>query len=324
MTVGRRPQLLAYPIAALIMLPAITAADGWRGAIAERAKGSVVAVIPDVPRQAMNMEEPEGTGFAVGDGKIVLTADHVLGKANAARLRLKNGAEVDAEVLVRDADTDIALLSISNGLAPLEFGAAAKTGDDVCISGNAFGLGISLTCGIVSATSVRGTGFNRVEDFVQTDAAMNPGMSGAPLFTKDGKVAGMASAIFTKDSDGNLGVNFAASARLLEAFLADAQDRRIDRRPQGLLLRPAVAEGGDGAPKAEIVRVVAGSPEAAAGIKSGDVLEAVNGLAVGGQPDYLFAIMLFSAIDAVRFTIVRDGDRFDIEVDASLSGGKER
>jgi S1-C subfamily serine protease len=292
---------IAMCVFAMLLTAGQAGAEEWRRAIGETMATSVVAVVPNVERAAVNLEEPEGTGFAVDDGTLVLTADHVLGAAETARLRLGDGRELAAKILVRDRDTDLALLRPARPVPPLVLGGPAVAGDDVCVAGNSFGLGVSLACGIVSATDVRGIGFNRIEDFVQIDAAVNPGMSGAPVFSRDGAVIGMASAIFTKGSDGNLGVNFAASARLLQVFLADARDGRIDRASQGLLLRAADAtETG-----ALIARVIGGSPEDGTDIRAGDRLVSINGIAVRDQADYLFAVMM--AAPATRYAFLRDG-----------------
>ena len=300
------------------------AAEHWRTAIATAATQSVVAVLPLLPKHEINQEEPEGTGFAIRDGSTIVTADHVLGRANAVRVRLASGAVRDADITLRDADTDIALLRVTEALPPLAFSAGVRPGADACVLGNAFGLGVSLACGVVSATDRRGVGFNRIEDFLQTDAAINPGMSGAPLITADGHVAGMASAIFTKSSDGNLGVNFVASARLLEAVLDDAEDGRIDRRAAGVILRPLPAPGETGEPGAEVVRVAPGSREDRAGITAGDRIRAIGDLPVRGQPDYLTAIVLDAGQDTLTFSIERAGELLDILVHDKSEKGKDR
>lgn len=295
-----------------------------RTAIATAATQSVVAVLPLLPKHEINQEEPEGTGFAIRDGSTIVTADHVLGRANAVRVRLASGAVRDADITLRDADTDIALLRVTEALPPLAFSVDVRTGADACVLGNAFGLGVSLACGVVSATDRRGVGFNRIEDFLQTDAAINPGMSGAPLITADGNVAGMASAIFTKSSDGNLGVNFAVSARLLEAVLDDGEDGRIDRRAAGVILRPLPAPGETGEPGAEVVRVAPGSPEDQAGIAEGDRIRAIGDLAVRGQPDYLTALVLDAGRETLTFSIERAGELLDIVVQDKSEKGKDR
>jgi S1-C subfamily serine protease len=164
-------------------------------------------------RPAPNAAEPEGSGVVVGDGTRVVTADHVLGPGRRlvrVMVRDSDGVIHPARVLARNRLADIAVLALDTPLAAAAWRAGpVGPGLPVCAIGNAFGLGLSVTCGRVSATHRAGIGFNAVEDFIQTDAAVNPGMSGGALVDEDGALVGMLSAIFTKQSDANIGVNFA-------------------------------------------------------------------------------------------------------------------
>src|SRR5690606_40595555 len=130
-------------------------------------------------------------------------------------VRLPDGHHVPAEVVGRDAATDLALLRVEAELPPLPLAPDPALGAPVCAVGNQFGLDLSVTCGVVSALHRAGTGFNPVEDFVQTDAVVNPGASGGALVDGEGRLVGLLSAIFTMESDANIGVNFAASAALV-------------------------------------------------------------------------------------------------------------
>ena len=94
-----------------------------------------------------------------------------------------------------------------------------EVGSQVCVIGNSFGLGQSLSCGIVSGKNRRGLGFNQIENFIQTDAAVNPGASGAPLVNEHGQLVGMVDAIYTKEADIDAGVNFAIDKKLIQKFL---------------------------------------------------------------------------------------------------------
>ena len=162
------------------------------------AANSVVSLLPDWPENFTRIEEPEGSGIIIGDGTIVATADHVLGPAKSARIRTRDGRIMNAEILLREPVTDVAFLKISVKLPPFTSTNTPAPGQAACAIGNSFGLDISISCGVVSATKVSGVGFNPVEDFIQTDAAINPGMSGGALVDGDGKFIGMVSAIFTK------------------------------------------------------------------------------------------------------------------------------
>ncbi|MEO0619318.1 MAG: trypsin-like peptidase domain-containing protein, partial [Pseudomonadota bacterium] len=181
---------------------------------------SVVSVLPEWPRGQRNAQQPEGSGVVVGDGsggQVIVTAWHVISKARSIRVRTHDGVVHLAQRVGHDVPSDLAVLRVAmldNARAAMFADAPVELAAPVCSIGNAFGLGLSVTCGVVSATRRAGVGFNRVEDFVQTDAAVNPGASGGGLFTRDGRLAGILSAIFTKQSDANIGVNFAVSAEL--------------------------------------------------------------------------------------------------------------
>ncbi len=165
---------------------------------------------------------PEGTGVAVIESGLIVTAAHVVARATDIMVRDHEGNQIAAEVLAIDGASDIALLRIDTPTRPIVFAPERPaTGAHVCAIANAFGLDLSITCGIVSANARSGIGFNPIEDFIQTDAAVNPGASGGALIDEEGRLVGMLSAIFTKESDANAGVNFAVSTELLR--------RRIDR-----------------------------------------------------------------------------------------------
>lgn len=165
---------------------------------------------------------PEGTGVAVLEPGLIVTAAHVVVRATEVMIRDHEGKQVPAEILAIDGASDIALLRVNAPTRPITFAPERPaTGAHVCAIANAFGLDLSITCGIVSARARSGIGFNPIEDFIQTDAAVNPGASGGALIDREGRLVGMLSAIFTKESDANAGVNFAVSAELLR--------RRIER-----------------------------------------------------------------------------------------------
>jgi len=189
---------------------------------------SVVAILPTWPGYekpgygAPRGTAPEGSGIVVSlssedTSSFILTAAHVVN--NATRVQLREGDEgllIDANVVWTDNDADIALLS-SEKLKPA-FHLKARDplpGEHVCVIANPFGLGISMSCGVVSGPRRRGIGFNAVEDFIQTDAAVNPGASGGALVNGKGELLGMITAIYTKEADIDAGVNFAVSSELL-------------------------------------------------------------------------------------------------------------
>lgn len=186
------------------------------------ASPSVVSVLPTWPGYdkpgfgAPAGTAPEGSGVAVLEPGLILTAAHVVVKATSVQVRDRDGAVHDAEILGIDGAADLALLRTSAAVPPIALAPARPVpGSHACIIANAFGLGLSITCGIVSAAHRSGIGFNPLEDFIQTDAAANPGSSGGALVNEAGEMVGLVSAIFTMESDANASVNFAASADLL-------------------------------------------------------------------------------------------------------------
>jgi S1-C subfamily serine protease len=181
-------------------------------------------------------------------------------------------------------------------------------GEKVCAIGNSFGLGLSVTCGVVSGVHRSGIGFNRVEDFVQTDAAVNPGASGGALVTEEGKFTGMLSAIFTKTSDANIGVNFAVSARLTQEVARQLRDSgRVKRPISGLRLEPVPAKGETGQLGARVVSMRPGSLAERAGLRAGDVIVKAGGRRVRKPADFVSAMTQLLVVDTLEIEIVRAG-----------------
>ena len=193
---------------------------------------SVVSVLPVWPGRPQGGAggragaAPEGSGVVLRPG-LIATAWHVVEPARRIDIRLSDGRILPARLAAKDAASDIALLRVDAGLRPIEIGPAPQLAAPVCLIGNAFGLGLSVTCGVVSALHVTDAGFNPVEDFVQTDAAANPGTSGGALVDRQGRLVGMMSAIFASEGDTDIGVNFAVSTglliRVVEALIADGR-----------------------------------------------------------------------------------------------------
>ena len=150
--------------------------------------------------------------------------------------------------------------------------------DPVCAVGNQFGLGLSVTCGVVSAIGRSGTGFNPIEDFVQTDASINPGGSGGPLLDQNTQLVGMVSAIFTKQSDADIGVNFATSTRLLMRVVTDLRDHgRVQRGQVGFRAGPIPPPLNQNITGAMVSRVDPDGAAFKAGLDAGDIITHVNG-----------------------------------------------
>ena len=171
---------------------------------------------------------PAGAGFyySVNNGKtspFIITAAHVVKKAKSIEIINFSGEKAKATLHAFDEQRDIAVLRTNLYGRSIEINVdKPEIGSHVCAIGNSFGLGTSITCGIVSALNRRNIGINMIEDFIQTDAAVNPGMSGGALVDPNGRLIGVVDAIFTKTADIDAGVNFAISVSLLRASI-DAQ-----------------------------------------------------------------------------------------------------
>lgn len=276
---------------------------------------SVVSVLPQWAGRPPSPEEPEGSGVAVGDGTLILTADHVLGDPLAVLVRTAGGEVLRADVAKRDKATDLALLVVEEPLPSLAFGGPVLPGEEVCAIGNAFGLGLSVACGTVSAVERSGTGFNPIEDFIQIDAAVNPGMSGGALIGGDGRLAGVLSAIFTKQSDANIGVNFAVSAALAEAALQRLLSPDPVSWPRlGAALRPHPPRGQPGPVGAEVVEVEPGSAAEAAGLAPGDIVLQAAGRLTHSQEHIAAALALTPPGQSLPLTVWRAGGRIALSV----------
>ena len=307
---GLRAGLLSAILFIAAALPRAAAFD-------PAALDSVVSVLPDWPASArtQSLEEPEGTGFAYAPGGVIATAWHVVGVAEGIEVRLSDGRILPAELIAGDAASDLALLRVQVDLPVLPRAPGyPPLGAKVCALGNAFGLDISLTCGVVSATRRSGVGFNPLEDFVQTDAPINPGASGGPLLDEEGRVVGLISAIFTKQADADIGVNFAVSMPLLERVAEDLLTRgSLAAVSAGLRALPS-REGG-----LEVVGLLPGGPAEAAGIQPGDrLLSAGQGTLLRDlkNPAQLRAAVILAGPGArVPISLMRGTRRLELTLD---------
>ncbi|MEC9264874.1 MAG: trypsin-like peptidase domain-containing protein [Pseudomonadota bacterium] len=275
---------------------------------------SVVSVLPVWPGRgqggagAAPGAVPEGSGVVVRPG-IVATALHVIEPAERIDIRLRDGRILPARLIAGDVASDIAVLQVNADLPPFRLAPPPSLVEPVCAVGNAYGLGLSVTCGVVSALAVTNAGFNPVEDFVQTDAATNPGMSGGALVDSEGRLVGMLSAIFASDADSNIGINFAVSAELLvrvvDALIADGA---VDYPAPGWRLMPP-----DAAQLTRIAAPVVGAlaedgAAARAGIREGDLILRIRDRRVRTPRDAVTAIAVIADIAGpVPVLIERNG-----------------
>lgn len=308
--------ILVLPLT-FVTMSATSAHDISRQAI-DKAISSTVSLLPQQLSQKQLEEEPEGSGIVIGDGTLIVTAAHVLGRSAEVLVRTSKGRVFQAELIAADNQTDIAILRSSVELPALKFADQTFPSQPVCAIGNSFGLGLSVSCGVVSAVGRSGIGFNPIEDFIQTDAAVNPGMSGGALISRDGKIVGLLSAIFTKKSDANIGVNFAVSAELVQSVIADIQDNGVlNRRLPGLLLKQHQGDNSAGMMGGRVTGVRPGSPEQRAGIKIDDIILAVGGKRLTKAAFYKAMIAKLNAVSNLVMLIYRDGKTREVQVDFS-------
>ena len=221
---GVLPRIAMMAVLACALLTTMARADHGP-ATWSAAAPSVVVIEPTWPGYnrpgfgAPPGTAPAGTGIFIGTGdrsNHLVTAAHVIARATEIEIVTEDGMRHAAAVIAVDNQRDIAILETKLKRRPITLRLTDPAiGEHGCAIGNSFGLGLSISCGVVSAIHRKQVGFNPIEDFVQTDAAINPGGSGGALVDADGRLIGMIDGIFTKEADIDAGVNFAVSVPLL-------------------------------------------------------------------------------------------------------------
>ena len=257
-----------------------------------------------------------GSGVIV-DAKLghVLTNHHVIKDAKQIVVTLKDGRQIEARLLGSDAATDVALLKVeAEKLTAIRIADSdrLRVGDYVLAIGNPFGIGQTVTSGIVSALGRTGLSMEGYEDFIQTDASINPGNSGGALVNLRGELVGINTAIIGP-SGGNVGIGFAVPSNMARAVMSQlARHGEVRRGRIGLTtqeITPELAKALGLTPNqgAVVVEVAPDSPAAKVGLKRGDVVVAVNGRGVRGSSDLRNQIGLLAVGEDVEFKVRRDG-----------------
>jgi len=255
---------------------------------------------PSMPRD--QVQRSLGSGVIVDHSGLVVTNNHVIEGADQIKVSLADKREFEADIVLKDARSDLAVLRLRDGrerFAAIDLGDsdALQVGDIVLAIGNPFGVGQTVTHGIVSAVARTQIGITDYQFFIQTDAAINPGNSGGALIDLSGRLVGINTAIFSR-SGGSQGIGFAIPVNMVRAVIASAQGgSSVVRRPWlGAKLQavtPEIAEGlGLKRPAGALIASVSTkSPAARAGLKSGDLIVAVDGQPVDDPNafDYRFA-----------------------------------
>lgn len=300
----------------LVLAALVTATPSITAGFNPEVLNSVVSVLPDwstddgaVEPTQRSTKGPEGTAVAIFPGGYMATNAHVLGRAETASIRLHDGRILPVEIIAKDQATDLALLKAPINFPLMKLSYGMPLGSPVCAVGNQFGLGLSVTCGVVSATRRTATGFNPIEDFIQTDAVVNPGGSGGALVNESGHLVGLVSAIFTKNNNSNIGVNFATSSALLIRVLEDLKVHgHVQRVRSGLEVRKLSKLQRRTRSGAKIIRVVDGSAGLQAGFQVGDILTRIGDREIQKPADVVSAMQFVRLGASVEIRFWRDGE----------------
>jgi len=266
------------------------------------------------PRGRQNMTG-EGSGFFISADGYAVTNNHVVDGAKTVQVTTDDGATYKAKVVGTDAKTDLALIKVesSKSFPFVNFAdREPRIGDWVVAVGNPFGLGGTVTAGIVSARG-RDIGAGPYNDYIQIDAPINKGNSGGPTFNLDGNVIGVNTAIFSP-SGGSVGIGFDIPAEAAKMVVAQLKERGfVDRAWLGVQVQPVTAEIADsmGLKKAEgalVAEPQADSPAAKAGVAAGDVITAIDGAAIKDSRDLARKVGAMAPGSRVKMTLTRKGE----------------
>jgi serine protease Do len=267
-----------------------------------------------------------GSGVVVSSDGYILTNNHVVDGATDVKVSFADKEEYPAKVVGTDKYTDVAVLKINKtGLTTLPFAnsARAEVGDVVLAIGEPFGLGQTVTMGIISAKGRAGLGIERFEDFIQTDAAINRGNSGGALIDTRGDLVGINTAILSGETGGNQGIGFAIPANMAKNVMDQIMSKgKVTRGFLGILpqeLTPEMAKA-FGVPNTHgvaIAQVEPNSPAQKAGLKVGDVITAVNGIPAEDVNSFRLQVAGFAPDTTVHLKIDRSGQTLDLPVTLS-------
>jgi S1-C subfamily serine protease len=313
----------------------------------EKTRGSVVFITTQArvmdlwTRNMFDIPRGSGSGFVWDERGHIVTNNHVVQGASAARVRLSDGRDAGATLVGVSPAHDLAVIKVdvSNPPPPLPIGSShdLRVGQSALAIGNPFGLDWTLTTGVVSAVDrslPSEDGRNLIEHLIQTDAAINPGNSGGPLLDSAGRLIGVNTAIFSP-SGASAGVGFAVPVDTVNRvvpqligtgkYVRPALGIQVDERLNQLVTRQVGVKG------VAILRVIPGSPAAAAGLQGareenetivpGDVILAVDGDSVDSVPRLLARLDEHRVGDVVRLTILRDGQKREVKV--ALQAGNQ-
>jgi serine protease Do len=275
----------------------------------------------NVPRE--RSEKALGSGVIVSPEGYILTNNHVVDGATQVIVTLHDKREFKAKVIGTDPRTDIAVIKIDGSNFPsLTLGDSSKVevGDIVLAVGDPFGVGQTVTAGIVSATGRSGLGIEQVEDFIQTDAPINPGNSGGAMVDDEGHLIGINTAILSGNSGGNQGIGFAVPINMARADMdqivahGKVEHGYIGILPQDVTAPLAKAFNVPANSGALVGEVTPNSPAASAGLKRGDVIVGINGQAIADANQLRLKIGMMAPNSTVALKVIRDGQTQNLNV----------
>ncbi len=290
-----------------------------------RRRGCPPCAAPDtrvnVPKE--RREKSLGSGVIVSPEGYVLTNNHVIDHATEITVTLRDKRELKAEVVGADPRTDIAVLKIAGSNFPyVTLGDSNKVqvGDIALAIGDPFGVGQTVTMGIVSAMGRGNLGIEEVEDFIQTDAPINPGNSGGALTDDEGHLIGINTAILSGNSGGNQGIGFAVPVNLAHHVMDEIlKNGKVERAYLGILpqdVTPAMAKafGAKEARGAVVGDITANSPASRSDLKQGDIILAVNGKPIDDANQLRLEIGNLAPDTTVKLSVLRNGTPQDVSV----------
>ena len=267
-----------------------------------------------------------GSGVIVSKRGHVLTNLHVIDGADEILIALRDGRQAPAKVMGADRDSDVAVLKIDMKdlpELPLYIEALPRVGDVVLAIGNPFGVGQTVTMGIVSALGRDGLGINTYENFIQTDAAINPGNSGGALVDAQGRLVGLNTAIYSK-TGGSLGIGFAIPAAAVQLVMDQIIEFGFVKRgwlgiePQDMTAELARAFGLSKPLGVIIAGILRNGPAAKAGLKVGDIVQTMDGLRVDDTAKMMARIAAKAPGEKIKLGVYRSGKTVELEVTAGM------
>ncbi len=276
----------------------------------------------DDPDAQAQPENSLGSGVIVSEQGLILTNNHVVASADEIEIALADGRKMSAKVVGTDPDTDLALIKIeADNLPAITFASSDKlsVGDVVLAIGNPFGVGQTVTQGIISALGRNHLGINTFENFIQTDASINPGNSGGALIDTDGSLVGINSAIYSR-SGGSMGIGFAIPATLarqvMEQIVSQGNVTRGWIGIEAQDITPELAESFklQAAEGALIAGVLKNSPAEKAGLHAGDILLTIDNKPIADTSNMLNLIAALPPNQKATFKIARAEQRLNIAV----------